>query len=235
MASKPQFGIDAPSLVLAFTLGGPVLIALSFLPVLAPPLAWTLRGTGVVLMAEAILMTLSSLYGKPRLLRRLVATLQLEGNEQVLDVGCGRGMLLLEVARQLPRGQAIGIDLWSRRDQSGNSANATLTNARRGGVAEQVRVETGDMRRLPSADASFDAVVSSLAIHNLVAAADRDQSVREMVRVLKPGGRIALLDFRHSADYAATLRAAGLLDVTRHGPSFLMFPWVWSVTAHKAA
>lgn len=235
MQGKPQFGIDAPTLVLGFAVGGPLLIALSFIGFLAPaqPLVWTMRYTGAILIAEAVLMTLSSLYGKRMLLRRMIASLALRGDEQVLDVGCGRGMLLLETARHLPHGLATGLDLWSTRDQSGNAADATARNAELAGLRERVQVDTGDMRRMPYPDASFDVVVSSLAIHNLPTQTDREQAVREIARVLKPGGRVALLDFRHTADYVHTLRANNLPDARRGAPNFLMFPWVWIVRGHK--
>jgi SAM-dependent methyltransferase len=235
MNGKPRFGIDAPTLVLGFAIGGPLLIALSFAGFLAPApsLAWTMRYTGAVLVAEAVLMTLSSLYGKRLMLRRIIAMLGLRGDEQVLDVGCGRGMLLLEAARGVPRGRASGLDLWSTRDQSGNAAQATARNAELAGLADRVQIDTGDMRRMPYPDASFDAVVSSLAIHNLPSAADREQAVSEIARVLKPGGRVALLDFRHTADYARSLHAHGLPDAKRDGPYFLMFPWVWIVRGTK--
>jgi SAM-dependent methyltransferase len=233
---NPRFGIDAPGLVLGFAIGGPLLLALGFggSAVLAPALAWTMIYTGAVMAAEAALMALSSLRGKPAALRRMLDALALGGHEHVLDVGCGRGMLLLEAARRLPRGTATGLDLWSTRDQSGNAAEATGRNAELAGMRERVRIDTGDMRHLPYPDASFDVVVSSLAIHNLPTQTDREQAVREIARVLKPGGRAAVLDFRHTADYAHTLRANGLADARRHGPNFLMFPWVWVVRGHKS-
>lgn len=236
MPGKPQFGIDAPALVLGFAIGGPALIALSFAGFLAPaqPLVWTMRYTGAILIAEAVLMTLSSLYGKRTLLRRMIASLALRGDEHLLDVGCGRGMLLLEAARHLPRGRATGLDLWSTRDQSGNAADATTRNAALAGLAERVQIDTGDMRRMPYPDASFDVIVSSLAIHNLPTQTDREQAVREIARVLKPGGRVALLDFRHTTDYVHTLRANELPDARRSPPKFFMFPWVWIVRGHKA-
>lgn len=236
MQGKPRFGIDAPTLVLGFAIGGPLLFALGLVGfrILPSGLAWTMINTGVVLAVEAILMTLSSLYGKRILLRRMVDSLALRGDEQALDVGCGRGMLLLETASRLPRGRVAGLDLWSTRDQSGNAAEATARNAELAGLHERVQIDTGDMRQLPYADASFDVIVSSLAIHNLPTETDRQQAVREIARVLKPGGQLALLDFRHTALYAHTLRAAGL-DVRRSWPLFLMFPWVWIVRGRKAA
>lgn len=234
MSDKPTFGIDAPGLVAGFAVGGVVLLAAAVIlrDRLPAPLLTAVLITGAIMAVEAAWMTWSSRYGKRQLLRSMVEALRLRGDEHVLDVGCGRGMLLLELARHLPQGSATGIDLWSRRDQSGNAAGATLRNATLAGVADRVRIETGDMRRLPWPDAHFDAVTASLAIHNLPTRTDREQAVREMVRVLKPGGRIALLDFRHTADYVRTLRNAEC-TVQRSTPSWRMFPWVRSVHAHK--
>lgn len=235
MQKEPTFGIDAPTLVMGFALIGPLLFIVSFasLPVAAQQLVPMMRYTGVSISAGAVLMLLSSLYGKPVLARRTIATLELRGDEQVLDVGCGRGLWLLEAAQRLPRGRATGLDLWSARDQSGNAAEATQRNAALAGMHERVQVDTGDMRRMPYPNASFDVIISSLAIHNLPTQTDREQAVREIARVLKPGGRVALLDFRHAADYARTLRANGLADARPTGPHFLMYPWVWIVRGHK--
>ena len=68
---------------------------------------------------------------------------------------------------RLKTGRVTGIDLWSTHDQSGNSREVTLRNASLEGVATGSTIETGDMRALPFPDATFDLVVSSLAIHNI--------------------------------------------------------------------
>jgi arsenite methyltransferase len=73
---------------------------------------------------------------------------------------------------------------------------------------------TADMRELPFADASFDLVVSSLAIHNIHAPGGRAQAIAEATRVLKPGGRLRIADFRATSDYATWLRERGMSDVT---------------------
>lgn len=74
-------------------------------------------------------MFTSSRFGKFHARDRLLARLKLRGDETVLDVGCGRGLLLIAAAKLLPRGHAAGIDLWSQRDLSGNSREATPRNA----------------------------------------------------------------------------------------------------------
>ncbi len=53
------------------------------------------------------------------------------GDQQVLDVGCGRGLLLVGAAHRLTSGRAVGIDLWLARDQSGNEKPGALTNRKR--------------------------------------------------------------------------------------------------------
>jgi arsenite methyltransferase len=89
------------------------------------------------------------------------------------------------------------------------------------------------MRMLPFVDASFDAVVSSLAIHNLPGTAERAKALREIVRVLKPGGRVALQDIAHTAQYARVLRTCGLRAVRRTGLRFAIVPPVRIVSAIK--
>ena len=71
------------------------------------------------------------------------------------------------------------------------------------------------MRKLPFDDASFDVVVSSKAIHNVYSKDGRAEAIREIARVLKPGGRALIDDIRHGSEYAATFAAAGCRDVRR--------------------
>jgi arsenite methyltransferase len=111
-------------------------------------------------------MLRSSLVGKKRVCDRLVAALALSGNEQMLDAGCGRGLALIACAKKLTTGKAVGIDLWAAKDQSNNNPEATLTNAAVEGVADRVQVKTGDITKLPFFDASFDAVISMIVLHN---------------------------------------------------------------------
>jgi len=138
---------------------------------------------------------------------RILDRLHLRGDEVVLDMGCGRGAVLTAVARRLTTGRVTGVDIWSKKDQSGNASDVTLRNASLEGVAGRVQIETGDMRALPHPDATFDLVVSSLAIHNIRSNADRKRAIVEGFRVLKPGGRIVIADIRATAIYEEALRA----------------------------
>jgi arsenite methyltransferase len=76
-------------------------------------------------------------------------------------------------------------------------------------------------------------VVSSLAVHNIPGALGRAAAIDEIARVLKPGGHVALLDFRNTSHYAAALATAGLDDVHRTERHFGMYPPVRVVTAAK--
>ena len=217
MNRRANYGIDAPGLVRAhFVLGS--LLAL----VAAIGLAWPepnpiprLLSIGAacvaaVLFLGAAVMLRSSLVGKKRVRDRLVAALQLSGSECLLDAGCGRGLALIGCAKKLTTGKAVGIDLWAAKDLSNNNPDATRANAAAEGVADRVEVETGDITRLPFSDASFDAVVSMTVIHNIPSRDARDQALRELVRVLRPGGRIAIFDLLHTSRYAEVLQGAGM-------------------------
>ena len=232
-----DYGLDAPGVVRHLALIGTALlgaaIVLQVYPVFGATSAqWsqTLLWPGASFAAAAALMVASSRYGKLRARDRLLNRLELRGTETVLDVGCGHGLMLIGAAQRLPRGRAIGIDLWSQTDQKSNSANATLANARAEGVADRVTVRDGDMRALPFDSASVDVVVTGLAIHNVPTAAERAQSIREIARVVRPGGRVALLDIAHVGAYAHELRLAGW-TVERSG----LTPWIFPPTRELVA
>ena len=241
--SHADYGIDAPpvvrNLALIGTLGIILGIIFSRVTILSPILTALLRIWGIwaggSMLITSLLMVWSSKAGKLRKREMLIESLRLKGNETVLDVGCGRGLLLNEAAKHLPNGKAIGVDLWQTMDQSGNKPEVTWENARAEGVAERVEIKTGDMRDLPLPDASVDAVVASLSIHNIPNKEGRAKAIQEIHRVLKPGGQIALLDFMATDEYFATLRSIGWKDVQVSGLSFWMFPPVRVVSGRKPA
>jgi len=172
---------------------------------------------GTFFLANALSFLYTTRRGKFQVWEEILDGLRLRGDERVLDMGCGRGAVLTIIACRLKNGRVTGVDLWSARDQSGNSRDATLGNVALEGVTDRVDVETGDMRALRFPDGSFDVVVSSLAIHNIHPSAGRTQAIAEAWRVLKPGGRLAIADIRATAHYAAVLRGLGASVVARRG------------------
>ncbi|ORW41814.1 methyltransferase [Mycobacterium paraense] len=179
----------------------------------------TLIGLGAaavaaLLVAAGIGVLRFSKRGKFEVWARLLTRIGLRGDERVLDLGCGRGAVLLAAAKLLPRGRAVGVDIW-RADQTGNSLQATLANAEAEGVADRVELHTCDMTALQFPDASFDLVVSNLAIHNLPGNRARLSAIDEAVRVLRPGGRLVIADLGFTRLYARRLRERGMAQVER--------------------
>ena len=214
---KPQYGIDGPlvikqlaiSALVAFFAGA----IFSHFSVKPSPTILPLLLYGILCSSGCwlaiILMFFSSLYGKYRMRDQLINTLSLQGHEKILDVGCGRGLLLIAATKQLKSGKAIGIDLWSQDDLSNNNATSTNRNAELENVADKIELVTGDMTNMTFKDNTFDVIISSMAVHNLPSKAAREKAIQEINRVLKPGGRIALLDFIHIPDYQKTLYKLG--------------------------
>lgn len=240
--SKPDYGLDAPGVFRALLTGGLTAIGIgTFLSL------WARRNTsetiagaasfifngGIGCLAGASMMFASSRFGKFRVRDSLLRGLHLRGNETILDVGCGHGLLLIAAGKLVPHGRAIGVDLWSQTDQSNNSREATMKNAALEGVAERVEVHDGDMRKLPFASGTFDAVIAHFAIHNISAREGRREAIREIVCVLKPGGQVALSDLKSVGLYADELRKSGMDDVRVSWPSFWTWPPSRCVTARK--
>ena len=174
-----------------------------------PLVGWGIAVLAIYPLGMGCLMLYESLIWKPRASKAILNLVAWTGGEQVLDIGCGRGLMLVGAAHRLTSGMAVGIDLWRAQDQASNGPQAAIDNATLEGVANRVRVETGDMRNLHFADASFDVVVSNWALHNLDAKADRAMAMAEMIRVLRPGGTVLLADIALRHEYVAALRTLG--------------------------
>jgi ubiquinone/menaquinone biosynthesis C-methylase UbiE len=180
----------------------------------------------------------SSRRGKFLVWEEVIDGLHLRGDERVLDLGCGRGAVLLSVAKRLTSGRGFGVDLWRRLDQSGNSVDAIRGNADAEGVAARVTPLTADMMALPFPADAFDVIVSSIAIHNIRGSRGRERAIDEAVRVLRPGGRLLVADLSHTGTHAKRLVELGMADVGRRSLGWRMWwggPWkaTYLVTARK--
>ena len=213
--TRTDYGIDAPALVRGFFLAAAALVTLAIVARLTLPwgaaIAAVLALVAVYPLGMGLFMIRFSRVTKVREREAILDLVAWRGDEAVLDVGCGRGLMLVGAARRLAAGRATGIDIWQAADQTANTAAGTLANAAAEGVADRVAVRTADMRALPFVGASFDVVVSHWAVHNVPDAADRATALAEMVRVLRPAGTILLTDIAHRDDYAARLSALGFV------------------------
>jgi ubiquinone/menaquinone biosynthesis C-methylase UbiE len=218
---KPQYGIDAPGLLKFFFVAGAIsstlLVAASTTSVLDSTVQLVicslLANISLYLLGMGCFMLFYSKIQKLKERENLLDLVSWSGSELVLDVGCGRGLMLIGAAKRLTSGRAIGIDLWQQQDQANNHPEATLENAKIAGVLDRVEVKTADMRALPFPDNHFDVIASNWAVHNLEAKVDRQKALDEMIRVLKPGGNILLADIANQLEYVDHFRRKGLVDV----------------------
>jgi len=190
-------------------------------------------GLGIFLLAEGCLFLLYVKFGKFRHRDFVLSMHAWRGDERVLDVGCGRGLLLAGVAKRLTDGHATGIDIWSNEDMGGNSAEATQRNLEIEGVTSVCTLVSVNAQEMPFSDASFDVVVSNLCLHNIYDKAMRSRALAEIARVLKPGGLALLSDYKLTGEYAAALRGMGFDVEMRWGSFATTFPPLRVVIARK--
>jgi ubiquinone/menaquinone biosynthesis C-methylase UbiE len=227
-----DYGFDAPYVPVIFLLIGLVMLVIGLLsPVLWQSLIFGIIGLlyGVYMLLSGASYIYTTRRGKFQVWAELLSSLNLRGDEQILDLGTGRGAVLLMAAALLPQGKGAGVDIWKTSDQSGNARSATQKNAEQEGVAERIELHTADMRQLPFANNAFDLVLSSLAIHNIPQREGRYQALDEAVRVLKPGGRLIITDIGETKRYAEHLRELGMTNVTHHLLDWRFWygaPWV---------
>ncbi len=185
--------------------------------------------------------------GKLRELRLRTANLaHIQPGEKVLDVGCGTGTLAIEVQQRVgAMGRVFGVDPGTQQ-----IARARSKAARRN---LPIDFQIGVIEHLAFPDQTFDVVLSTLMMHHLPDDLKR-QGLAEIARVLKPGGRLVIADFKskkerqgqaarfHAGgsafqDLAALLKEAGFSQVETEEmrpPRFSAFPGVGFVRAHKS-
>jgi cyclopropane fatty-acyl-phospholipid synthase-like methyltransferase len=137
--------------------------------------------------------------------------LELQAGQRLLDIGCGAGVPAIRLGQ---RTDAIITGITNSKWQVGEATRRVKAAGLRG----QVKIDYGDAAELPYPDEAFDAV---LALQSLQHAEDRGQWLREMVRVLRPGGRVVLADFTEEAPLTkreAEIALAGALEPPLPGP-----------------
>lgn len=148
-------------------------------------------------------------YGQDRRWKaRLIALADLQAGDRVLDLACGTGDLVFAAARRVRHG--VGLDVTYRMLELAGSKRP-----------RNVALVTGDMIALPFGGARFDVVTTGYGLRNVP---DLRQAVREIARVLAPGGRLLSLDFNRPenllvrAAYLAYLTVVGsVLGMVLHG------------------
>lgn len=157
-------------------------------------------------------VSIGFLGGRRAAYTRVATAARPRAGERVLDVGCGTGYLSRILAPVVtPSGHVTGVD----------PSPAMIDYATRHAPANCTYVE-GSGQDLPFPDGSFDLVISSLAVHHIPAEA-RPEALRQMFRVLRPGGRLLIAEFRPPANPLAR-RVVGALTgpAMRHDPRDLL-------------
>jgi arsenite methyltransferase len=243
--TKPDYGVDAPSVMRnLFVIGTACILLGVFAPSslhlgrvnfkLTPMFSWT----GGFLLAEAFLFLLYVKVGKFRHRDFMLNLHTWHGDENVLDVGCGRGLLLAGAAKHIAAlsgtGHATGIDVWSNVDMGGNSAAATQHNLDLEGVSSLCTLVSQPAQSMSFPDAAFDVILSNLCLHNIYDVPTRHQALLQIVRVLKPGGIALVSDYKLTGEYADEFRKAGLLVEKKRGSLITTFPPLTVVIARKS-
>jgi arsenite methyltransferase len=214
---KPDYGIDSPYVVRNLFIIG---VAAVTAGLLVPPFdAWgfrvslvspTLLSIGSLSLLLCASMLAYSLRGKFNIRERMLGMVEWRGDETVLDIGTGRGLLAIGAAKRLRTGTVTGIDVWKTAELSSNTLDNTQRVVEIEGVEDRVELRSDDLRNISFVNNSFDVILSLLCIHNIDGEADRDLACREIARVLKPRGVAIIADHTDTSDYAKALARAGL-------------------------
>ena len=214
--AKPNYGIDAPNVICNLILAASafLLLGLAFPHLRNGRISFEFHSEFLWpagwMCATALLMLNYGMRGKFRHRERVLAKVNWRGDEQVLDVGTGRGLLLIGAAKRLTMGHATGIDIWNAEDLSGNGPDALKANIALEGVGAKTTIRSEDAREMRFAEDSFDVVVSNLCLHNIYEQPGRRKALHEIVRVLKPGGLAVISDYKLMREYEAELTECGL-------------------------
>ncbi len=227
---RPYYGYPSWHVLLNFFLGSIVLL----IAVIGFFVAHYLLLILILPAAYLIWRALSWMRGgfleeKLRIREEFIRIVKPVDGEFILDVGTGGGLLAIGYAKAMKTGKVIGMDIWVPA-AGGTSMENAIRNARIEGVSEMVEFRKGDVRNIPFPDNYFDKVVASFSIHT-VHYRERKKAFREMIRVLKPGGIMALLEpesdrwirWRVDEDLKKMLKELGLKDIRFH-PITITYP-----------
>ncbi len=237
--NKVNYGIDAPGIMInlivfgALTVSVGAVISLILDSTILKYFSYLVSLVGFIFFILGIAMFAYALKGKYRTRDLIISKIKWRGNENVLDIGTGQGLLMNGAAKHLTTGKSIGIDIWSSKDLSNNRISKTLENAELEGVKDKIEVRNEDATSLTFADNSFDVVLSLLCIHNIEPKANQEKACFEIARVLKPNGIALIGDYIPTTGYAKAFAKAGL-KVKSSKPYFTTaYALMWIVEVTK--
>jgi len=148
----------------------------------------------------------------------VLSHLDWDGKGTALDVGCGNGALVSQMAQKYREAKVVGIDYWGPKWEY--SKGVCSRNARLEGVAQRVVFQNASGSALPFKEGCFEVVISNLAFHEVRDAKDKREVIREALRVVKKGGRFVFQDlfllrriYGQIDDLVAAVRGMGITRV----------------------
>lgn len=227
-------GIDSPGTLIGIVIGAIFVIMWAI-----GTMQWYAWIIALCMAFSAFTYFHTTWYGKYKTVKKAVSNLKIAPEAQVLDLGTGHGVLLLEVAQHLTMpGKVTGIDIWSKKDQSNNSIAATKQNIKQAGYEQVTDLVTANMLDLPFEDNSFDKITASFSIHNIQSKEDRAKALAEVKRVLKPNGQILIIDLIFGPEYQQVLNDLDFKNISLKSAGYDGWwggPWMMStvLTATK--
>ena len=213
---KAQYGVDSPGTIRKIITIGIILYVFGVL--ILPRFnagAWMLYVdaalvyTGIFLIIEGLLMIWYGKYGKLKHRDRILGLFAFSGNERVLDIGAGSGLLAVGVASKLSSGRVTAIDLWQPQDLTDNTKNALLANARLELVENKIEVLKAAVPGSGLPEATYDLILSNRALSRLNTPELRKEACQEINLLLKDNGVAILSDYRYMAHYMLLFHELG--------------------------
>jgi SAM-dependent methyltransferase len=238
-AKKLNYGVDAPKIIRGFFIFAVLLYAFAVnFPVLhiggTTTHVFTFCFiTATICFIEGLMMFLYAKIGKFRHRERILNCIQWNGNETVLDVGTGLGLIMIGAAKRLTNGKAIGIDIWNKSDLSSNTGEGAKLNAELEGVLDKIEIKNENIMSTSFADNYFDVILSNLCIHNIKEKEGRLKACAEIKRILKPNGTAVISDFKNIKEYKTAFQQLGMSVETIGTYYFDTFPPLTIIKAVK--
>ncbi len=204
---KPNYGYVALNFFLGITIVGIIGLIIALAGIFIDwSLSWVLLLVGVPLSFVGLYIGASYipmhyLLLRPRyffnMWKQIFENEGFKGDEHLLDVGCGTGSVSINWAKLLKKGKVVGIDIYS--GMSGDSPAQAYRNAEIEGVIDRVEFKYGNVLEIPYPDNTFDIVTAGSVLHEIHEEENKIKAVKEILRVLKPGGKFITIELLRDA------------------------------------
>lgn len=237
--NKVNYGFDAPAIMKNLILVGLVILITGFSAThfiqntVLNYIIYLITLVGAILFILGFSMYFYGIKGKFLMRDFMLTKIDWKGNEYVLDIGAGTGLLMNGVAKFLTTGKSIGIDIWRAEDLSGNTIENAYRNAELENVKDKIEIRTEDARQLSFEENTFDVVVSMFCIHNIDNVKEQEKACFEIARVLKQNGTVLIGDYIPTYQYAKYFQKAGLKVISSKNYISTAYTLMWMVVAKK--